>query len=257
MKMIKWVKWIFSILILIAALGGIIWGTTYILNNNGIKKEIKTEVKRTIEKVNSNENKTSLNEIYNIHLNSEKHKLKVEYNLITKADETLCVILNIYFDGKSILEREVAFGQNAQTIKDVFAINDVSSNVKINENSFKILKDENTEYLLIKLGIVNDSIKTYYFLLDNNGDIKNENGILVFDNSKEYLMGDDIFNNYYDVENKTLAKIDGNVIYALEEKEEKKKLNLVEYRYYFKDGKLKKDKVMVFEDIKIKKVEKE
>ena len=65
-------------------------------------------------------------------------------------------------------------------------------------------------------------------------------------------MGEHEFNNYYDLDNKTLARIDGNEIFALEEKKEKKKLKLIEYKYYFKDGKLKKDKIAVFEDIKIK-----
>ena len=41
MKYIKWFKWIFSILILIGALIAIIWGTNYILNNNGLKKQEK------------------------------------------------------------------------------------------------------------------------------------------------------------------------------------------------------------------------
>ncbi len=79
MKYIKWFKWIFSILILIGALIAIIWGTNYILNNNGLKKQEKNEVKHTIEKVTSNETSNNLSEIYNIYLNNEKHKVKMEY----------------------------------------------------------------------------------------------------------------------------------------------------------------------------------
>ena len=107
MKVLKWIKWIFSFFILIGALTGIIWGTIYILNNNGIEKEEIKKSKKTIEKVTSNENQSNLSEIYNIYLNNEKHKLKLEYQLMTKVDETLGLELFVYFDGKNVLEREV------------------------------------------------------------------------------------------------------------------------------------------------------
>jgi len=252
MKYIKWFKWIFSILILIGALIAIIWGTNYILNNNGLKKQEKNEVKHTIEKVTSNETSNNLSEIYNIYLNNEKHKVKMEYQLLTKYDSSLYVLLYVYFDGKKSLEREVAFPEEVKRIHDIFLNEEINDNIKISESSFQILKENETEYLLVNVGIVDDSIKHHYYLINNNGDIINDKGILVSDTSKDYLMGEHEFNNYYDLDNKTLARIDGNEIFALEEKKEKKKLKLIEYKYYFKDGKLKKDKVAVFEDIKIK-----
>lgn len=252
MKYIKWFKWIFSVIILIAALTGIVCGTIYILNNNGLKKETKKEIKKTIERITSNVTEANLSEIYNIYLNNEKHKVKMEYQLLTKYDNSLYVLLYIYFDGKKSLEKEVAFPIDVKKINDVFLIEEISNNIKINESSFNILKENETEYLLVNVGAVDDSIKHYYYIINNNGDIINDKGILVSDTNKDYLMGEHEFNNYYDLDNKTLARIDGNEIFALEEKTEKKKLNLVEYKYYFKDGKLKKDKVAVFEDIKIK-----
>lgn len=252
MKFMKWFKWIFSLLILISALSGIIWGTVYVLNNNGLKKEEKPEVKRTIEKVTSNETDSNLSEIYNIYLNNEKHKVKMEYQLLNKYDGSLYILLYIYFDGKKSLEREVAFPSVIKNIHEVFLNEDIGDNIKVNESSFHILKENEMEYLLVNIGEVNDSIKKYYFLINNNGDVINDKGILLSDSNKDYLMGEYEFNNYYDLDNKTLAKIEGNEIFSLEEKNEKKKLNLIEYKYYFKDGKLKKDKVAVFEDIKIK-----
>lgn len=251
MKFLKWFKWVFSFLILIGALIGIIWGTTYILNNNGLKKQEKAEVKRKIEKATSNENKTNLTEIYNIYFNNEKHKVKLEYQILTRSDETLYTLLYVYFDGKKSLEREFITLQDVSTIKEVFSLED-SSNLKVNENDFKIIKEGETEYLLVNIGIMTDSIKNYFYLINNNGDILDDEGILVSDSSKDYLDSENNpFNNYYDVDNKTLAKIDGNEIYALEEKKEKKKLNLVEYKYYLKDKKLKKEKIQVYEDIKL------
>ncbi len=252
MKYIKWFKWIFSILILIGALIAIIWGTNYILNNNGLKKQEKKEIKHTIEKVTSNETSNNLSEIYNIYLNNEKHKVKMEYQLLQKSEESLYILLYIYFDGKKSLEMEVASLIENSTIHSVFLNEDIGDNIKISESSFKILKEKDTEYLLVNIGIIDSSTKKYYYIINNNGDIVNNKGILVSDTSKDYLMGEHEFNNYYDLDNKTLARIDGNEIFALEEKTEKKKLKLIEYKYYFKDGKLKKDKVAVFEDIKIK-----
>lgn len=252
MKYLKWFKWIFSVLILIAALTGIVWGTIYVLDNNGLKKEPKKEIKKTIEKVTSNETESNLSEIYNIYLNNEKHKVKMEYQLLTKYDSSLYVLLYVYFDGKKSLEKEVAFPEEVKRIHDIFLNEEINDNIKISESSFQILKENETEYLLVNVGIVDDSIKHHYYLINNNGDIINDKGILVSDTSKDYLMGEHEFNNYYDLDNKTLARVDGNEIFALEEKTEKKKLKLIEYKYYFKDGKLKKDKVAVFEDIKIK-----
>ena len=139
MKYIKWFKWIFSILILIGALIAIIWGTNYILNNNGLKKQEKKEIKHTIEKVTSNETSNNLSEIYNIYLNNEKHKVKMEYQLLQKSEESLYILLYIYFDGKKSLEMEVASLIENSTIHSVFLNEDIGDNIKISESSFKIL----------------------------------------------------------------------------------------------------------------------
>lgn len=253
MKFIKWIKWIFSFLILVGALTGIILGTNYILNNNGLKKIEKKETKHTIEKITSNENKTNLTEIYNIYLNKEKHKVKIEYQIMNRSDGSLFTILYIYFDGKKSLEREFIALQDVTTIKEVFAFEE-SLNVKIDDSDFKILKEEEKEYLLINVGLIEEFTRNYYFIINDNGDIVDDKGILVNNRAYNYLMNSgEEFSNYYDNDNKTLAKIDSNYIYALEEKQDKKKLNLVEYKYYLKNGKLKKEEIQVYEDIKLDK----
>ena len=134
MKYIKWFKWIFSILILIGALIAIIWGTNYILNNNGLKKQEKNEVKHTIEKVTSNETSNNLSEIYNIYLNNEKHKVKMEYQLLQKNEESLYILLYIYFDGKKSLEMEVASPIDNSTIHSAFLNENIGDNIKISES---------------------------------------------------------------------------------------------------------------------------
>lgn len=252
MKVLKWIKWIFSFFILIGALTGIIWGTIYILNNNGIEKEEIKKSKKTIEKVTSNENQSNLSEIYNIYLNNEKHKLKLEYQLMTKVDETFGLELFVYFDGKNVLEREVFIPENIIDIHTVFLIDEISSNIKINESNFRIINENDKEFLLIQVGMMIGSTKKYFYIIDNNGDLKNDNGILISDSSKEYLMeNNELFVNYYNYEEKTLAKLDNNDIYALEEKTGKKGLDLIEYKYYLKEGKLVKDKIQIYENIKL------
>lgn len=251
MKFLKWFKWIFSIVILVIGIVGIVWGTIYILNNNGLKKQEKQETKKIIEKVTTNENRTNLSEIYNIYLNNEKHKVKIEYQIMNRSDESLYTILYIYFDGKKSLEKDFVSLQDVATIKELFVLED-SLNLKITENDFKILKGEETEYLLVNVGIIDDTYKYYYYLINNNGDIIDDKGILVKNSSKDYLDSEgNSFDGYYNIEEKTLAKVEDNVIYALEEKREKKKINLVEYKYYFKDKKLNKEKVKVYEDLKL------
>lgn len=251
MKFLKWFKWIFSIVILVIGIVGIVWGTIYILNNNGLKKQEKKETKKIIEKATSNENRTNLSEIYNIYLNDEKHKVKIEYQIMNRSDESLYTILYIYFDGKKSLEKDFISLQDVATIKELFMLEN-SLNLKITEKDFKILKGEETEYLLVNVGIIDDGYKNYYYIINKNGDIVDDKGILVKNSSKDYLDSDgNIFNGYYDLEEKTLAKVEDNVIYALEEKNEKKKINLVEYKYSFKDQKLNKEKVKVYEDLKL------
>lgn len=252
MKIIKWIKWIFSLLILIMSLTCIIWGTIYVLNNKGIREEVSEKVRNVIEKVTVNEGKSNLSEIYNIYLNNEKHKLKVEYQIFNKTEDTQVVSLYIYFDGKNALEREVILleGNSAITMHDIFAREDVDYNVRIKESNFKIINNEDMQYLLLDIGILQDSVKEYYFVFNDNGDLINELGILVRDSVKNYLIDGEVFNNFYDDE-KALAKIEDNMIYALEEETIKKQLNLVEYKYYFKEGKLKKEKVQVYENIKL------
>lgn len=238
--MIKVFKSIICFIILIMVLAGIGFATNYILNNNNIKKESTKKIEKNIEKITTNTNQNTSYDIYNIYLNNERHKVKIEYQLMNNND-TYNMNLFIYFDGKNALNSEVYNIQNIEKISDI-----LTENNKINENSFKIIKDAEVEYLVIAAGYE----KRYFYIIDKNGEIKNEKGILINSN-KNYIYNEELFNNYYD-ENKSLATIRDNKIYALEE-ETNKNTNLVEYIYYLENNELKKEKINIYENIKLNK----
>lgn len=247
-------KRIFSLFILVVAVAGIVWGTVYTLNHKGIREEVEEKTKQTIEKVTTNETKTSLSEIYNIYLNQEKHKIKINYQLVKKSGELFGVTLYLYFDGKSVLEREVVFDQELDNVSEVFKQDLIFQYVRIDESNFSILKEQDVDYLFVLVGSVGESVQEHNYIINNNGDLMKDEGILFFDSSKEYItLEDKPFLNYYVVDGENyLAQVVENDIYALEEVMVKKKLQLVEYRYYFKKGKLEKEKVQTYEDVQLK-----
>lgn len=243
-------KRILSICILIIALSGIIWVTVFTLNNKGIRQSIEKVEKKNIEKVTSNETKNNLSEIYNIYLNKEKHKIKIEYQLIKDSYGDLSLDLFVYYDGKKAFEKIIMNNVEFDNVSEIFDKEDIDTFIRINEKRFKILEEGEKDYLLFLVGAITDVTTTNYFIIDDNGDLLNEDGILVYDSSKNYSFLDDNFDLYYNADQKSLAIIDGNNIFALEEKQEKKKLYLEEYKYYLKDGKLKKELLQTFDNIK-------
>lgn len=246
-------KKVFSLFILTISLACIIGGTFYILNHKGIRKVVEEKTKPIIEKVTSNESKTSLSEIYNIYLNKERHKVKLDYQLVKKSEETFSGVLYLYFDGKSVLEREVVGEQKISSIKDLFKEDFVQQYVRIQENDFSILKSEDIDYLLVKIGNTSDKIQVHYYILNNNGDLMKEEGILAYDSSLEFVtLENEDFPYYYEIDNENwLAKVNKNEVFALEEKNVNKKIQLIKYKYFMKDEKLKKEKIQIYEDVKL------
>lgn len=247
-------KKIFSIFILIIALSGIIYVTVYTLNNKGIREEVKTKEKQTIEKISTNQNDTTLSEIYHIYLNREKHKIKIDYQFVKKEEDNMAVVLYIYFDGKSVLEREVVSNPEVTNMSELFKIEDVSRLIRIQNNNFHIIKENEVEYLLVDVGSLLEVQQIHYYVFDNNGDILQDKGILAYDSSKNYVLSDDeVFPYYGENGEHYIAKLQGNDIYSLEEKTVRKKINVLEYRYYLENGEFKKEHVRTIE--KVKKVE--
>lgn len=248
-------KRIFSVCILIIALSGIIWVTVFTLNNKGIRQSIEKVEKKNIEKVTSNETKNNLSEIYNIYLNKEKHKIKIDYQLTNDSYSGLALNLYIYYDGKKVLEQIVINNMEFESVSEIFDSEEINAFIRINETSFKILKEGENDYLLFLVGSITDVSAKNYFIINNNGDLLSDEGILVYDSSKNYKSLDENVELYYDADEKLLAIINENNILALEEKQVKKKLHLDEFKYYIKDGKLEKELLQTFDNIK--KVEEE
>lgn len=243
-------KRLFSLILLVVAVSGLIYITHYTLNNKGIRTEVKRKESSTIEKVSSNITNSNSSEIYNIYLNNERHKVKIEYQLVNRSEEEIGLTLYVYFDGKNALEREVVHSVNYTSVIDLMKDDTISNIIQINEKRFLNLKDDSMEYLVIDVGIYEEDSKRFYYILNGNGDVLNEEGILKSDTSKIYMIENDLFENYYD--DMTLAKLDNNTIWALEEKSQKKNLNLLENKYYIKDGKLEKELIKTYENVSLK-----
>lgn len=244
-------KRIFSLFLLIVALGSLIYITHYTLNNKGIRIEVKQKEKANIEKVSSNENKNNLSEIYNIYLNKEKHKVKIEYQKVEKDNDLIGVTLYVYFDGKNVMERDVVREIDSLSVPEIMKNSEISPIIRIQEKRFHFLKVDE-DYLVMDVGFYGENSQRYYYVINGNGDLLTEEGILVWDSSKDYLMEEMDFSGYYNLEDKTLAQIDDNAIFALEEKSSKDKLILQEMKYFIQNGKLETELVKTYENISLR-----
>ena len=101
-------KRLFSLIILIVAMVGIISLTIFALTHKEVKSPIKERNNTKIENVTSNLSDNNLSEIYNIYFKNERHKLKIQY--LVNLEETATINLTIYFDGASIFENTIIKG---------------------------------------------------------------------------------------------------------------------------------------------------
>ena len=248
-------KKVVCFIILVLAIGSISFLTIYTLNHKEIKKDVKEKVASKIEIVTTNMTTNSLSEIYNVYLNKQRHKLKLEYNIIfNKVDSSATGNLILYIDGGKVIEENVINNIMSSNIDELFNEENVSNYVRIDMNNIEIMKINDDEYLLVKIGFVNkDKIKEKYYLINENGDIVIKHG-LVIRNDEEYLLNSDNeeLDVFYDPLEQIRVKIEDNNIYALELEEEDKKLVLNEYKYSFDKKKLKKELIQSIEDVKLK-----
>lgn len=245
-------KRIISLLILITALSSITYFTYYTLTHKEIKEEVEEKVNKKIERVTSNLTNNRLSEIYNIYLNKEKHKLKLEYTHSYTEEGTTNI--TVYFDGISILNELISIN-NETNLESLLLNETISNEIKLTDNNFKILTSEDKEYLLININYILSNNTSKYFIFNNDGNmITKKEGITVYNNEKYYINNDnEELNIFYGTENyQILAKVEDNYIYSLEEKKNKKELNIEEYKYFIKNGKLEKEKVFTYDNIKIR-----
>ncbi len=249
-------KKVVSFVVLVLVMSSIIILTIYTLNNKGVKEDVQGKVGRKIENVTTNMTDNSLNEIYNVYLNNQRHKLKLEYSINkNKENNMISGTLLIYIDGVRIIRENVINDIQAEDIESLFSNVDVDNYVRIDMNNIQILKENNQEYLLIRMGVLDkDKVIEKYYLFDDKGESLIEDGLLIR-NDQEYIVnkdGKDLNVFYESFEGQLRVKREGNIFYALilEEKEENLVLN--EYKYYFKNDKLNKELITTHENVKIK-----
>lgn len=239
-------KKVVSFIILILAILGICIFTGYTLTHKGIREGVQQNPLKKIEKVTSNVSNERATDVYNVYLNRIKHKLKVEY--VYKEGK---VELDFYFDGVKIFN-DVVFESEDQSIEEILA-NSLFENIKIDETKLQILESEDNYYLLIQILYHLAGEKEYYYIYDSEGKLLNEEGILVYDSKTEYVSSEDtILDIFYSNELQIMAKVENNQIYAIEAKTDKEEMILEEYIYQIHDGKLEKNLIETYREIKIK-----
>jgi len=248
-------KRVISLVVLVIALSGIISFTIYTLNHKGIKEEVETKVIKKIEKITSKMSNKSLTEIYNVYLNEKRHKLKLEYSLAKELDkEQLNLSLILYFDGEVIFDQIILISNNSN-LEELFNDKEISDKIKITDNNLNIITDKNNEYFIINVGSYIDKYVEKYYIYDNKGNILTDNdGILIYDSSLFYTSdnGDDL-DIFYDEDRQVLAKLEENVLYVFESKDNDDKFYLEEYKYVIKEGKIYKELLNSYENIKLEK----
>ncbi len=243
-------KKINMILLIIISIG-IISITIYTLTHQDIKGAQEIIKTKSIEKASTNMTENELSEIYNIQLNGKRHKLKSNYR-VTFEKKYAQINLTLYLDGKEILAMEVNNKFKAESIDEIFE--NQNEKIKIDKENIKIMKDKETDYLLISIYSNIENEKEEYFLWSDNGTLLLEH-ILIYDASKNYQsINEEELEIFYDENTQKIAKFTDNSIYALEEKEEESKLVLEEYCYTINKGKINK-KLLNTYDVKLKKKE--
>lgn len=245
-------KKVFCCLFLVIILSGIISLTIYTLKNKGIREVPQTEIKNKIEKVTSNVSNNSLTEMYNVYFNNLKHRVKMEYSVV-KEDDIYSLYLVVYFDGKSILTGYVASSKELTTIEEYLNDENIDGFVRLDASNIMLITEQDCEYMVLHVGFFDNVLKEKYFIFDNEGNSLVEPGILVVDLANYFLSSDDQeLDIFYDDEYQKLAKIEDNIFYALEPIQKNKNWIINEYKYVFKEGKLEREIINIYENIKLK-----
>lgn len=234
-------KRIICIIILIVGLVFIGGVTTYTLSHKEVKNKVIENVTKNIEEVTYNLSGDTYQQIYNVYIDNQKHKLKLMYS-ISMINDTADVRLMVYFDGVSIINQKVASNLVGEDIEDIVASRIFVEHIKFSDKRIAIKKLDNKEYILLDVGYYNDSYKEYYYIFDDAGELILDDGFLVVDESVNYISDDerelDIF---YDKNNQVYTKIENNSIYTLIPNENNDNIKLKEYKYIIKDGNIEKE----------------
>ena len=248
-------KRVLSLIIGLIALTGIISLTIYTLTNKGIKQVQTPNNSSETELVNSSYNGNTLAELYNIYLNNEKHKFKLEYKVqIDKKESLASLDLIIYFDGGNIVHEDIINNVPLEEAiaLDMFKNTDVS-NLKLDIKDIVKVQVAKKDYILLQINSLIDGFtKSKYFLINGKGDLLVSGGSTIYDNHVHYLdsKGEEL-NIFYDDEEQIMTKYDNGEIYTIEVIENKKTIDLVECKYYFEDEKSIREELNTYKNVKV------
>ena len=233
-----------SLAILGVVLIGITTLTVYTLTHQHIEGSREIIKTKSIEKASSNMTEAELSEIYNIQLNGKRHKLKTNYRLVTE-DKTTKINLTLYLDGFEIKTVDLLNNLEVKNMEEVLGEESDNVDLIIETEDLQIINDD---YILVSIDSNMEGWKEEYFLWAYDGEVLLEN-ILVQSENTTYISPneDEELTCFYDEEQQVLAKVEDNVIYALEEKEDDEKLVLEEYSYTIKNGEVEKELLNTYE----------
>ena len=242
-------KKVFSIFILILALGGIIALTTYTLTHRGLKQRIEPKKNEEIELINTNYSGNTMSEIYSIYLNAERHRIKFEYQLnINEETSSGPLELTIYLDGKRTTHRTLINEAADGNLKEIIPSEDL--NIEITKEDFQIVKMDGNEYLLLKTKENNGYLKEYYLLINSVGNLVINDELLIKDESINYVDNEgNPLDFFYNDTDQIMSKYVDGTIYHLEPKPIKNVYQFVEYKYYLTEGQIEKEEINIYDNI--------
>lgn len=251
------IKNIICIIILVAVIVIISYGTYYTLHNKGIREDVDVGVKSRLELVNSNKTKNSLAENYNIYLGNQKHKMKLEYN-VNFLEDMASINFFVYLDGKSIFNEIVVENIAAQNIDEVFNNPNVSNNVRLTLTDIKTIVKNEKEYLVLRIGYFKEYNKSKYYVFTGEGKSLILDGLVVKDESVYYVSdNEEELGFFYNTSEQIMAKIHNEDLYALVPFLENDNLSILEYKYVINDEEIKEELVNTYNNVKIKDTTKE
>lgn len=241
-------KNVISLSILIIFIIAITTFTVYTLTHKEIKDTQTITKTKTIEKATSNMTDTELNETYNIQINGKRHRLKTNYRLVSFDDKS-AIILTLYLDGFEIYTNQITAALDIQSLSEIFSSIDDNPLI-IADTDIQIL-DLDQDYLLVNIHSDIEGLKEeYYVWTDDRKSILAE--VLRYDESIVYVgLEDEELTMFYDQDEQILAKVEDNVIYALESLETEEGIVLEEYTYTIKNEEVTKELINTYSSLSV------
>lgn len=236
------------LIILVIALIGITTITIYTLANQEIKGTQEIKKTKSIEKASSNLTENELNEIYNVELNSKRHRLKSNYRVVLE-DKFAKITLTLYLDGFEIHTQDIMTNLDLKEIEKNFQ-DQINNFETISEENIKIIKTDQ-DYLAVSITSNIENLKEEYFIWTSSGDNLLKNVVIYDEGTKYVSTTEEALDIFYDDEKEIMAKIEDNEIYAIERADVDDTIVLEEKVYTLKKVKVEEKKLNTYENIAV------